>query len=81
VVDAEILRRRIDALLAYVDRLEAFGSHDRERFVADTDEHHLAERYLHLAVESALDIANGGYSPGPVCATSSCTFISTSTTA
>ena len=58
MVDADILRRRIDALLGYLDRLELFGAEDRERFVADRDKHHLAERYLHLAVESALDIAN-----------------------
>ncbi len=58
VVDAEILRRRIDALLDYLNRLEPFGAMDRKRFIADRDEHHLAERYLHLAIESALDIAN-----------------------
>jgi uncharacterized protein YutE (UPF0331/DUF86 family) len=58
MVDAEILRRRIDALLAYLDRLEAFGEEDREQFIADRDKHNLAERYLHLAIESALDIAN-----------------------
>ncbi len=31
---------------------------DRKLFIAERDEHHLAERYLHLAIESALDIAN-----------------------
>jgi uncharacterized protein YutE (UPF0331/DUF86 family) len=58
VVDADILRRRIDSLLRYLDYLEPFGAEDRARFVTDRDRHHLAERYLHLAVESALDIAN-----------------------
>jgi uncharacterized protein YutE (UPF0331/DUF86 family) len=58
VVDAEILRRRIDAVLEYVRRLERFRSLDRDAFAADPDVHHLAERYLHLAVEAALDIAN-----------------------
>ena len=58
MVDAEVLRRRIDALLEYLGRLQAFRADDRERFVTDRDRHHLAERYLHLAVESALDIAN-----------------------
>ena len=58
VVDAEILRRRIDALLEYLRRLEPFRSLDRGAFAANPDVHHLAERYLHLAVESALDIAN-----------------------
>lgn len=58
VVDAEILRRRIDVLLRYVDRLEQFSSIPRITFVRDPDTHHLAERYLHLAMESVLDIAN-----------------------
>jgi uncharacterized protein YutE (UPF0331/DUF86 family) len=58
VVDAEILRRRLDALLGYLDRLERFRAFDRDEFVADSDTHHLAERFLHLAMESVLDIAN-----------------------
>jgi uncharacterized protein YutE (UPF0331/DUF86 family) len=58
VVDVELLRRRIDALLGYLKRLEPFGATDRTQFIADRDQHHLAERYLHLAIESALDIAN-----------------------
>ncbi len=58
MVDADILRRRIDALLSYLTRLEPFGAIDRRQFIANRDVHHLAERYLHLAIESALDIAN-----------------------
>jgi uncharacterized protein YutE (UPF0331/DUF86 family) len=58
LVDADILRRRIDALLGYLDRLDRFAGVERERFIAEADTHHLAERYLHLAVEAALDIAN-----------------------
>jgi uncharacterized protein YutE (UPF0331/DUF86 family) len=58
VVDAEVLRRRLDALLKYLDRLERFKTVDRKLFVGDPDTHHLAERYLHLAIESVLDIAN-----------------------
>jgi uncharacterized protein YutE (UPF0331/DUF86 family) len=66
MVDVEILRRRLDALIAYLERLERFAAIDKAEFVATPDTHHLAERYLHLAVESALDIANhliadGGY--------------------
>ncbi len=34
------------------------GLSNRDEFSAEPDTHHLAERYLHLAVESALDIAN-----------------------
>jgi uncharacterized protein YutE (UPF0331/DUF86 family) len=58
VVDAAILRRRIDALLAYLERLAQFAEVDRRRFIDEADVHHLAERYLHLAIESVLDIAN-----------------------
>jgi hypothetical protein len=58
VVDADILRRGLDALRGYLARLERFKTVDRGEFSAEPDTHHLAERYLHLAVESALDIAN-----------------------
>jgi uncharacterized protein YutE (UPF0331/DUF86 family) len=58
LVDADVLRRRIDALLQYLQRLERFRSVDRSSFVNEPDVHHLAERYLHLAIEAALDIAN-----------------------
>lgn len=58
MVEADVLRRRIDALLDYLNRLEPFGAVDRMKFIAERDVHHLAERYLHLATESALDIAN-----------------------
>jgi uncharacterized protein YutE (UPF0331/DUF86 family) len=58
VVDTDILRRRVEALLQYIQRLSRFAAIDRKSFVEDPDIHHLAERYLHLAIESALDIAN-----------------------
>lgn len=58
MVDADVLRRRLDALTGYLARLERFRSLPREKFVADPDVHHLAERYLHLAIESVLDMAN-----------------------
>lgn len=58
MVDADVLRRRIDALLDYLERLERFRQVKRTDFITDSDTHHLAERYLHLAVEAALDIAN-----------------------
>lgn len=58
MVDANVLRRRLDALTQYLIRLEDFQSVNREKFAATADLHHLAERYLHLAVEAALDIAN-----------------------
>jgi uncharacterized protein YutE (UPF0331/DUF86 family) len=58
MVEADVLRRRVDALLGYLENLERFAATDRATFAATPDTHHLAERYLHLAVEAALDIAN-----------------------
>jgi uncharacterized protein YutE (UPF0331/DUF86 family) len=58
VVDADVLRRRLEALLSSLDRLERFRALPRDAFVEDPDVHHLAERHLHLAVEAALDIAH-----------------------
>jgi uncharacterized protein YutE (UPF0331/DUF86 family) len=58
LVDPDILRRRLDALIGYLNRLERFGDIAREEFVAHPDTHQLAERYLHLAIEAALDVAN-----------------------
>lgn len=58
MIDAELLRLRIEALLEYLVRVDRFKEMDRERFMADPDTHHLAERYLQLAVEAALDIAH-----------------------
>lgn len=57
MVDADVLRLRIEALLEYLVRVDRFKEVERERFIADPDTHHLAERYLQLCVEAALDIA------------------------
>jgi uncharacterized protein YutE (UPF0331/DUF86 family) len=58
VIDADLLRLRIEALLEYLVRVDRFKEVERERFVAEPDTHHLAERYLQLTVEAALDIAH-----------------------
>jgi uncharacterized protein YutE (UPF0331/DUF86 family) len=58
VVDVEVLRRRLDALASYLERIQKFSNVDRDQFVQDPDVHHLAERYLHLAMETVLDLAN-----------------------
>lgn len=58
MVDASILRRRLDALLGYLQKLESFTTVARSAFVEEPEKHDLAERYLHLAVECALDIAH-----------------------
>ena len=58
MIDDEVLRLRIEALLEYLARVDRFKQVERERFLAEPDTHHLAERYLQLAVEAALDIAH-----------------------
>lgn len=57
MVDAHVLRRRIDALLESLARLECFRDIDRSVFIANGDTHQLAAGYRHLAVEAAIDIA------------------------
>jgi uncharacterized protein YutE (UPF0331/DUF86 family) len=58
MVDREIFSRRLEALHGYLQRLKAFRGADPEEFLREPALHHLAERYLHLAVEAALDLAN-----------------------
>lgn len=58
MVDADVLRLRIEALLEYLVRVDRFKEVERERFIVEPDMHHLAERYLQLAVEAAMDIAH-----------------------
>jgi len=58
MVDHGILRRRLDAMLRYLDLLRPFTKVERTQFVAEPSQHDLAERYLHLATEAALDLAN-----------------------
>jgi len=48
----------LDALEGYLAELRSFRSVSREDFVREPALHHLAERYLHLACESVLDIAH-----------------------
>jgi uncharacterized protein YutE (UPF0331/DUF86 family) len=58
VVDRDTLSSRLDALETYLAELRAFLTGSREEFVRERSLHHLAERYLHLACESVLDIAH-----------------------
>jgi uncharacterized protein YutE (UPF0331/DUF86 family) len=45
-------------LESYLAELRSFREVSREEFVREPALHHLAERYLHLACESVLDIAH-----------------------
>ena len=51
MVDGEALSARLDALERYLVELRAFGARSKEEFVSSPAVHHLAERYLHLALE------------------------------
>jgi uncharacterized protein YutE (UPF0331/DUF86 family) len=58
MVDREIFSRRLVALRGYLGKLKAFLDAPEEEFVREPALHDLAERYLHLAVEACLDLAN-----------------------
>jgi uncharacterized protein YutE (UPF0331/DUF86 family) len=57
VVDQSVLVSRLSTLEGYLAKLRTFSTFSRDDFLADEDVHHLAERYLHLACECVLDIA------------------------
>ncbi len=58
MVDPEIFSRRLDALHGYLAKLKAFREVEVAEFVREPALHDLAERYLHLVMEAALDLAN-----------------------
>lgn len=58
MVDPATLERKLKALERYLSKLEGFGQHPEEVFIADEAMHDLAAHYLHLAVEVASDIGN-----------------------
>ena len=58
MVDAEIFSRRLDALESYLGRLRSLGSAAEADYLAEPGIHELAARYMHLAVEAAIDLAN-----------------------
>ena len=57
MVDRRKLSSRLSALESYLAELRSFRAYSREQFIAEPALHHLAERYLHLACEAVLDIA------------------------
>ena len=58
MVDREIFSRRLAALRGYLDKLRAFRATTEQEFRGSPAIHDLAERYLHLAMECVLDLAN-----------------------
>jgi uncharacterized protein YutE (UPF0331/DUF86 family) len=58
MVDIGVVHRRLEALMRYLGLLDQFKAVERSTFVAESSQHDLAERYLHLATEAAIDLAN-----------------------
>ena len=58
MLDREIFSRRLAALRGYLEKLRAFRPTSEQEFRRSPALHHLAERYLHLAVECVLDLGN-----------------------
>ena len=58
MVDTEIFSRRLDALDGYLVRLRNLGEVAEPDYLAEPGIHDLAARYLHLAIEASIDLAN-----------------------
>lgn len=58
MVDTAIFSKRLDALEDYLQRLRSLGEASEAEYRAGPAIHDLAARYLHLAMEAAIDIAN-----------------------
>ena len=58
MVDAELISRKLSRLQSYVDELKAATDITWETFQSDLRSKAFVERYLHLAIEEVLDIAN-----------------------
>lgn len=57
MVDRDVLSNRLSALEGYLVELRGFREVSRDRFIQEPALHHLAERYLQLACETVLDMA------------------------
>ncbi|MYN64637.1 MAG: DUF86 domain-containing protein [Acidobacteria bacterium] len=58
MVDTRIFAKRLGALEDYLQRLRSLGEASEADYLADPTIHDLAARYLHLAMEATIDIAN-----------------------
>lgn len=57
MVDQHVLASRLSVLESYRAKLESFKRFSREEFLQDEDVHELAARYIQLACECVLDLA------------------------
>lgn len=58
MVDNELISRKLSRLQAYVDELKAAQDITWKKYQSDLRSKAFVERYLHLAIEEVLDIAN-----------------------
>ena len=58
MVDQEIFSRRLAALDDYLQKAQRLGEISEIEFKSNPAVYDLAERYLHLATEAAIDLAN-----------------------
>ncbi len=55
-IDKELLRRKLEILREYIQKLQEFRSMDEQTFLIDYHNFGLAEHYLQLAIELVLDV-------------------------
>ena len=58
MVDKELLSRKISCLRSYTEALKSTEDIDWEKYKSDLRAKAFVERYLHLAIEEVIDIAN-----------------------
>ena len=58
MVDTELISRKLSRLQGYVDELKAATDISREKYRSDIRTKAFVERFLHLAIEEVIDIAN-----------------------
>ena len=58
MVDKELLSRKMSRLRSYTEALKNAGDIDWEKYKSDPRAKAFVERYLHLAIEEVIDIAN-----------------------
>jgi uncharacterized protein YutE (UPF0331/DUF86 family) len=58
MVDRDLLSRKLSRLQSYVDALKTAEDINWEKYRSDMRSRAFVERYLHLAIEEVLDIAN-----------------------
>jgi uncharacterized protein YutE (UPF0331/DUF86 family) len=58
MVRKEVLRKRLNKLEEYIDILKSLQKYDYNGFVLDPEHYSSAERFLHLAIEAAIDMGN-----------------------